>query len=153
MEYPKMLYTGNKVEWSCRAVQTAEEEDQARENGLVDYAELPEQVIEELTEPNPENAVNPITTEQFNDVAERLAVAEREIKRLHEVINAPTQDFVPEIKYADSAGEVGGIVGDTAPKIDYSTLTTAQLQEALAEKGIEFKVRDSKAELLALLEA
>lgn len=136
MEYPKMLYTGNKVEWSCRAVQTAEDEVQAREVGLVDYNDLPEQVIEEV-ETEAADPVGFVTTEQFDAVAERLASAEAEIERLKQ----------------SNISEVGQVVGDTAPKIDYSTLTTAQLQEALAEKGIEFKVRDSKAELLALLEA
>lgn len=141
-EYPKMLYTGNKVNYSCHAVQDADEEQQYRENGLVDYADL--------DEPAPKNTGAAqgggagegtpqgfITSDQFDAVAERLASAEAEIERLKQ----------------SNISEVGLVVGDTAPKIDYSTLTTAQLQEALAEKGIEFKVRDSKAELLALLEA
>ena len=40
----------------------------------------------------------------------------------------------------------------TTSPVDYSTLTTAQLQEMLAAKGIVFKVRDTKAELIELLE-
>ena len=39
-EYPKMLYSGDKESYSSRIVHTAEEEQQFREIGLMDYADL-----------------------------------------------------------------------------------------------------------------
>ena len=44
-------------------------------------------------------------------------------------------------------------VGTSKESIDYSTWTADQLREEITKQGKEFKVRDSKAELIAILEA
>lgn len=138
-EYPKMLYSGdgNKVNHSGRVVHSAEEEAQFREIGFVDYADLPEFVAEpeETTGEAPQGFV---TVEQFDSVAERLAVAEDEIKRLHEVITIPIQQ--------DSSGSI-------APQpSDYSAMSNEQLRAVLDEKGIKYLARDGKETLINLLE-
>ena len=46
-EYPKELFVGDKVNYSCRIIHNEEEEIQFREIGLVDYSELPEYVEKE----------------------------------------------------------------------------------------------------------
>ena len=46
-EYPKELFVGDKVSYSCRIIHNEEEELQFREMGLVDYSELPEHVEKE----------------------------------------------------------------------------------------------------------
>lgn len=130
-EYPKMLYSGDTVNYSCRVVHTSEEEAQFREIGLIDYADLPE------PEPKAEDIASSevpqgfVTTEQFDAVAERLAAAEQEIERLKN-----PEPFVPETQ-TNSA--------------DYSSMTSEQLRAVLDEKGIKYLARDSKAELLAHL--
>lgn len=139
-EYPKMLYTGDKVNYSCRAVQDADEEQQYRENGLVDYADL--------DEPAPKNTgaaqgggvggEEPqgfITTEQFDAVAERLAAAETEIERL---------------KQAATNG-VSADLDEPVDFIDYTSLTSDQLRALLDEKGITYLARDNKETLINLL--
>lgn len=151
MEYPKMLYSGDTVNYSCRVVHTSEEEAQFREIGLVDYADLPEpeQKVEE-TVPS-EAPQGFVTTEQFDAVAERLAAAEEEIERLKN-----PEPFVPEMKYADGTGVSEGATTNPEPQIttqavDYNSLTTPQLQKLLDEKGITYLKRDDKATLIGLL--
>ncbi|HHW53764.1 MAG TPA: hypothetical protein GXX13_11390 [Acinetobacter towneri] len=125
-EYPKMLYSGDKESYSSRIIHTAEEEQQFREIGLTDYADLPEpepKVEEVAPSEAPQGFV---TTEQFDAVAERLAAAESEIERLKQ----------------------GG-----TKTVDYSTLTKEELQALITEQGKTFKSSDTKAELIAILES
>ena len=42
--YPKELFIGDKVNYSCRTINNEEEEAQFREVGLIDYDDLPEYV-------------------------------------------------------------------------------------------------------------
>lgn len=143
-EYPKMLYSGDTVNYSCRVVHTLEEEAQFREIGLIDYADLPEpeQKIEE-TVPS-EAPQGFVTTEQFDAVAERLAAAEQEIERLKN-----PEPFVPEMAYA-SGGASPQSETQSNP-VDYNAMSNEQLRAVLDEKGIKYLARDSKAELLAHL--
>lgn len=125
-EYPKMLYSGDKESYSSRIIHTAEEEQQFRDIGLTDYADLPEpepKVEEVATSETPTGFV---TTEQFDAVAERLAAAETEIERLKQ--------------------------GSTKT-VDYSTFTKEELQALITEQGKTFKSSDTKAELIAILES
>lgn len=133
-EYPKMLYTGDKENYSCRAVQDADEERQYRENGLVDYADLDEP--KPAAEPDETADISTpqgfITTEQFDAVAERLAAAEAEIERLK-------QTATNAISVNDES-------------VDYTSLTSDQLRALLDEKGITYLARDNKETLINLLE-
>ncbi|WP_180129033.1 MULTISPECIES: hypothetical protein [unclassified Acinetobacter] len=129
-EYPKMLYVGDSEQYSCRAVQDSEEEQQYRDMGFVDYADLPEpepKVEEVAPSEAPQGFV---TTEQFDAVAERLAAAETEIERLKQVS-----------------------AGDPPPPIHYSDMTVKQLQDEVKKVGKTFKANDTKAELIAILES
>lgn len=125
-EYPKMLYSGDKESYSSRIIHTAEEEQQFREIGLKDYADLPdpEPKVEEVVPSEAPQGF--VTTEQFDAVAERLAAAESEIERLKQ--------------------------GDTKA-VDYSTFTKEELQALITEQGKTFKSSDTKAELIAILES
>ena len=149
-EYPKMLYVGDSEQYSCRAVQDSEEEQQYRDMGFIDYVDLPnpEPEVEEVaTGETPQGFV---TTEQFDAVAERLANAEQEIAQLK---NAAQQAaFVPEMQYASGgAGDAsGGAVEANA--VDYSNFTIPELQAELDAKGIKYLARDSKDTLIKLLE-
>lgn len=132
-EYPKMLYTGDKESYSCRAVQDSDEEQQCRENGLVDYADLdePKPTVEPSETADSSTPQGFITAEQFDAVAERLAAAEAEIERLK-------QAATNTISVDDES-------------VDYSELTIPQLQAALDEKGITYLARDNKETLINLL--
>lgn len=124
-EYPKMLYVGDSEQYSCRAVQDSEEEQQYRDMGFMDYADLPDpepEVEEVATGETPQGFV---TTEQFDAVVERLAAAESKIERLKQ----------------------GG-----TKIVDYNTLTKEELQALITEQGKSFKSSDTKAELIAILE-
>lgn len=157
-EYPKMLYTGDKEQYSCRAVQDADEEQQYRENGLVDYADLDEPTLKDTSSAQGGGASEGtpqgfITTEQFDAVAERLAAAEVEIKRLHEVVAQPAasveRTHMLDIKTGEPLSLEQG--DEVMNRIDYNELTIPQLQAALDEKGVKYLARDSKETLINLL--
>ncbi len=129
-EYPKMLYVGDSEQYSCRAVQDSEEEQQYRDMGFMDYADLPnpEPEFEEVaTGETPQGFV---TTEQFDAVAERLAAAEAEIEQLKQ-----------------------SAVGEMANTVNYNAYTKEELQALITEQGKTFKSSDTKAELIAILES
>ncbi|QLB59842.1 hypothetical protein E5093_09735 [Acinetobacter indicus] len=125
-EYPKMLYSGDKESYSSRIIHSAEEEQQFREIGLRDYADLPdpEPKVEEVTPSEAPQGF--VTTEQFDAVAERLAAAEAEIKQLKQ---------------------------SGTKTVDYSTFTKEELQALITEQGKTFKSSDTKAELITILES
>lgn len=154
-EYPKMLYSpdSDTVNHSGRIVHDEADEQEWRERGFVDYADLPEPEPKVEETEKDETPVGFVTTEQFDAVAERLAAAEEEIERLKN-----PEPFVPEMKYADGAGLSGGVPTNSEPQattqaVDYNSLTTPQLQKLLDEKGIAYLKRDNKETLLSLLQA
>lgn len=133
-EYPKMLYVGDSEQYSCRAVQDSEEEQQYRDMGFMDYVDLPEpepKVEEVAPSESPQGFV---TTEQFDAVAERLAAAEAEIQQLK-----------------GAAQQVGDVIQTQGA--DYNALTKEELQTLIVEQGKTFKANDTKAELIAILES
>ncbi|RZG74739.1 hypothetical protein [Acinetobacter sp. WCHAc060025] len=153
MKYPKMLYSpdSDTVNHSGRIVHNEVDEQEWRERGFVDYADLPEPKPKVEETEKDEAPVGFVTIEQFDAVAERLAAAEQEIERLKN-----PEPFVPEMKYADGTGASEGGSTDPEPQIttqavDYNSLTTPQLQKLLDEKGIAYLKRDDKATLIGLL--
>ncbi|WP_180129020.1 MULTISPECIES: hypothetical protein [unclassified Acinetobacter] len=134
-EYPKMLYVGDSEQYSCRAVQDSEEEQQYRDMGFMDYVDLPnpEPEVEEVaTGETPQGFV---TTEQFDAVAERLAAAETEIERLKQASAPTTND---------------GVVNTNA--VDYSNLSRDELRALIVEQGKSYKQNDTISQLIAILE-
>ena len=136
-EYPKMLYTGDKVNYSCRAVQDADEEQQYRENGLVDYADLdePKPAVEPTETADNSAPQGFVTAEQFDAVAEQLTEMKAEIERLKQAATI----------------EMSGDSDETTDHVDYSSLTCDQLRALLDEKGITYLARDNKDTLINLL--
>ena len=136
-EYPKMLYTGDKVNYSCHAVQDADEEQQYRENGLVDYAELdePKPAVEPTETADNSVPQGFVTAEQFDAVAEQLTEMKAEIERLKQAATI----------------EMSGDSDETTDPVDYSSLKLDQLRALLDEKGIAYLARDSKDALINLL--
>lgn len=129
-----MLYSGDKESYSSRIVHTAEEEQQFRDIGLIDYADLPDpepEVEEVVTGETPQGFV---TTEQFDAVAERLAAAESEIERLKQ-INAP----VPNDGAVDTKA------------VDYTGLGRDELRAMIVGQGKTYKQNDTIPQLIAIL--
>ena len=137
MQYPKMLYTGDKEQYSCRTVQDADEEQQFRENGLVDYADLdePKPAVEPTETADNSVPQGFVTAEQFDAVAEQLTEMKAEIERLKQAATI----------------EMSGDSDETTDHVDYSSLKSDQLRALLDEKGIAYLARDSKDALINLL--
>mgnify|MGYP001236512679 CR=1 FL=1 len=139
MNYPKMLYSGDKESYSSRIVHDEEDEAKFRDIGLVDFVDLPE--------PQPEETGTPIELSGISEEDYNKVVQERDAALA--ILNS-----VSAMKE-----RIAGIQGDTTPagskseSVNYTDWTADQLREELKNQGKEFKTRDSKAELIAILEA
>lgn len=166
-EYPKMLYTGDTEQWSCRAVQDADEEQEYREKGLVDYADLPEPEPELVAGGNAADAQSVGVSEDSAGAELKLSAAQTErdealaeVERLKAIIEAGQQENEQlraqvengdaNIKYAEPQTDLSELTND-AQQVNYSDLTIPELQKLLDEKGITYKSRDSKDTLIELL--
>lgn len=141
MQYPKMLYKGDKESYSSRIVHDEEEEAKCREIGLTDYADLPE------PEPKIEE-VTPSVSEKITWLEDQLATSQGEFITFQNDIAAM------KARIAELQGDttpVGSTSYSGAHLISLNDLTLAQLQEMAKSKGVEFKARDSKATLIKLL--
>ena len=179
MQYPKMLYKGNKEKYQTVIANDEDHESELVEQGWREYGELPEY------EPRSSGSVGSsaisdhtlIPVEQFDALALKVAELEEENAQLKEVIekgsaeNKGLQDqvgelqdlvqkaFVESVDFQDQIAALNasiqnpeGTAFNPEPKvISLNDLTLAQLQEMAKSKGIEFKVRDSKGTLIELL--
>lgn len=134
-----MLYSGDKESYSSRIVHDEEDEAKFREIGLTDYADLPE--------PQPEEAGAPIELSGISEEDFNKVVQERDAALA--ILNSVS---AMKERIAELQGDTTP-VGTTSYSVDYSTWTADQLREEITKQGKEFKVRDSKAELIAILEA
>ncbi|WP_173911055.1 hypothetical protein [Acinetobacter sp. Marseille-Q1618] len=143
MEYPKMLYTGDTVNYSCRVVHSLDEESQFREIGLVDFADLPESVVGYEPESTQE-ADAQLQTEnaQLRVENEQLKTRIMELEQENQSLNAMMDSFQP------SSSEVV-----TLPETeDLNALTVEQLRVRLDEKGVKYLKSDTKPVLVGLLQ-
>ena len=141
MQYPKMLYSGDKESYSSRIVHDEEDEAKFRDIGLVDFVDLPKPQPEETGTPI---ELSGISEEDYNKLAQErdagLAIL-NSVSAMKERIAEIQGDTTP----------VGSASHSGAHLISLNDLTLAQLQEMAKSKGIEFKVRDSKGTLIELL--
>ena len=165
MNYPKMLYKGNQKEYQHIIAENAAQEELLIDEGWKDFADIPE--LDDLHSPDMKNVDGTehfISAEQFDKVAEDLVQKElqlnvarterdefkAEIDRLKGVIaagsaeNAGLREQLAALQQPTSTGAAAG---------DLSTLTTEQLREMVTAQGKTFKQRDSKPELIAILES
>ena len=129
-EFPKMLYKGDKVSYSCAVAHTAEREQELRDIGCVDYDDLPEpQDIDK------ENSEETVLQSVYDQAVQDRARIESEFEAFRSNIDA-MQARINELKLAEK----------------YYDWTVPQLQEELTKQGKTFKARDNKQDLIALLE-
>lgn len=141
-----MLYSGDKESYSSRIVHDEEDEAKFREIGLTDYADLPEPEpkIEEVAGGDLEGSTS--NSEKIAWLEDQLATSQGEFIAFQNDIAAM------KARIAELQGDTTP-VGTTSYSVDYSTWTAEQLREEITKQGKEFKVRDSKAELIAILES
>ena len=134
-----MLYSGDKESYSSRIVHDEEDEAKFRDIGLVDFVDLPESQPGETGTPI---ELSGISEEDYNKVVQErdaaLAIL-NSVSAMKERIAEMQGDTTP--------------TGSKSESVNYTDWTADQLREELKNQGKEFKARDSKAELIAILEA
>lgn len=139
MNYPKMLYKGNKVKYEYSTANDAEHEDDLKDQGFADYADLGDEPA-----PPPHDPSN-----NKPSIVDGLTEALDEIDRLNQIIDAgaiENAELRAQLEVL-SVSKVGS--GSAAP--NYSDMTSDELRALLDEKGIKYLARDSKDTLIKLL--
>lgn len=160
MEYPKALYKGSNAIYDTQIADDLDQEIELRKKDYVDFIDLPDPVIED-------RSVSGTGSKTHDGLVEKLAWTEDQLETAKAELIAFKND-VPAM-YA----RIAELQGDTTPAgatsdnqktelneesaddvqdVDYSQWTADQLREQLNKRGIKFKARDSKDELIALLE-
>lgn len=160
-EYPKALYQGSTAIYSTKIAEDSEHEAELREQYYVDFADLPEPETNTTT-PQTTDALKKELLDALNaktELQEQLATAQGEFIAFKNDVAAM------KARIAELQGDttpVGATSDNTNPEtiqkgtddvqgVDFSLWTADQLRDELTKRGIEFKVRDSKADLIALL--
>lgn len=159
MEYPKALYKGSNVIYDTQIADYLDQEIELRKKEYVDFIDLPDPIIED-------RSASGTGSKTHDGLVEKLAWTEDQLETAKVELIAFKND-VPAMK-----ARIAELLGDTTPvdatsdnpnpelneesaddvqDVDYSQWTADQLREELKKRGIKFKARDSKDELLALL--
>ena len=152
MNYPKMLYKGNKVNYKYSTANDAEHEDELKDQGFVDYADLgDEPKLDQFadigriqTGGNIDPDVMSLKIEN-NKLLEQLSEHEAEIDRLNQIIDAGA------IENAELRAQLEKNQPEMSSEVNYSDMTSDELRVLLDEKGIKYLARDSKDTLIKLL--
>ena len=140
-EYPKALYTGNQTNYEMTVVNNAEQEQEQRELGALDFADLPDFSHEmKYASGSGANTINPsalVPVEQFDAVAQKLADTEAEVKRLNQVIAAGSAENA-ELRKQIRLKELEDTPAD-------------ELKKLLDEAGVTYQARDGKPVLAQLV--
>ena len=121
MQYPKMLYKGDQVNYQTIIADDEDHEAELTADGWANYGELPETI----SKPNPEGIIENslIPTEQFDALASKVVELEQENAELSKKLR------IKELE-------------DTSAD---------DLKALLTERNVQFGARDSKAVLLNLV--
>lgn len=155
-EYPKALYSGDTFNNDMTVADDAEHEAILREQGYVDFADLPEYQadLQNIGDVSPNQDVVPqaVYDQVYQDrerVEQERDTALSRITELEQIIKngiAENEQLRQQVAQYQSLG--------TQPvTVDYSNWTADQLRDEITKQGKTFKARDSKAELIAILEA
>lgn len=136
-EYPKMLYKGNKVNYEYSTANDAEHEDELKDQGFLDYADLGDE---------PEPVLHSTGESESDSTAEKLSEALDEIDRLNQIIDDGA------VENAELRAQLEALNAPTSTEApDYSDLTSDELRALLDKEGIKYLARTSKLELISLL--
>lgn len=155
-EYPKALYSGDTFNNDMTVADDAEHEAILREQGYVDFADLPEYQadLQNIGDVSPNQDVVPqaVYDQVYQDrerVEQERDTALSRITELEQIIKngiAENEQLRQQVAQYQSLGE-------QPVTVDYSNWTADQLRDEITKQGKTFKARDSKAELIAILEA
>ncbi|CAM0676611.1 TPA: hypothetical protein RHH93_002136 [Acinetobacter baumannii] len=138
MNYPKMLYKGNKVNFEYALAETCEHEDQLKEQGWIEHSELDELPQEpEVDKGNSAVNKDSVALEEYEAVLNERNEALAKITELEKVIQNGSAENI-ELHRQLRAKELEGQSAD-------------ELKAILNERGISFGARDSKPELVQLV--
>lgn len=159
MEYPKALYRGSKEIYDTKIVNDLDQEYQLREINYVSFSDLPDPVVEDRSASGTGSKTHDGLVEKFAWTEDQLETVKAELIAFKNDVPAMKAriaelqgDTTPVGATNDNPNpELDEETTDDAQDFDYSQWTADQLREELKKRGIKFKVRDSKDELLALL--
>ncbi len=158
MEYPKALYHGDTNKHDMRIASNIDDEQDLREAGFVDFVMLkePKKTAEsdETGSKTHDGLVEKLawTEDQLETAKAELIAFKNDVPAMYARIAELQGDTTPAGATNDNPNpELNEETTDDAQDFDYSQWTADQLREELKKRGIKFKARDSKDELLALL--
>lgn len=157
MEYPKALYKGTQSKRDMQIAETGGHEDELRNQGYVDFAELPE------SEPRYSGEVDSLPKETNTKEIDSLKVELLQALKDKEEIENNFIGFRNDVEAMKARiAELEPINAltlmnqnndpDPPTPIHYSEMTSEQLREEIKKVGKTFNVRDSKAKLIEILE-
>lgn len=155
MNHPKMLYKGNTANYQHIIAEDQVNEDELKDQGYVEFDQLKEPAVDGSVGVSSAE----VPTKNLNAVAEKLAEVEQErdqlkvdIEHLNAVIERGSAENVQlheQLKALSAPSDISQDVESQGP--DLSKYTQDQLRKLLDEKGVKYLARDSKPELIALL--
>ncbi|MFX6761522.1 hypothetical protein ABTH06_06990 [Acinetobacter baumannii] len=138
MNYPKMLYKGDKVNFDYAVAETGEHEEQLKEQGWIEHSELgePIQVTNTIKDASGSDK-ELVSLEEYEAILNERNEALTKITELEKVIKKGSAENI-ELHRQLRTKELEGQSAD-------------ELKSILNERGVTFGARDSKPELVQLV--
>ncbi|HAV2808293.1 hypothetical protein K5F35_03705 [Acinetobacter baumannii] len=138
MNYPKMLYKGDKVNFDYAVAETGEHEEQLKEQGWIEHSELgePIQVTNTIKDASGSDK-ELVSLEEYEAILNERNEALTKITELEKVIKKGSAENI-ELHRQLRTKELEGQSAD-------------ELKAILNERGVTFGARDSKPELVQLV--
>lgn len=160
MEYPKALYKGSNAIYDTQIADDLGQEIELRKKDYVDFIDLPDPVIEDRSTSGTGSKTHDGLVEKLAWTEDQLETAKAELIAFKNDVPAMKARIAELQGDTTSTGatsdnqkpELNEESADDVQDVDYSQWTADQLREQLNKRGIKFKARDSKDELIALLE-
>ncbi|MEB3793670.1 hypothetical protein MSG72_01380 [Acinetobacter sp. IK22] len=138
MNYPKMLYKGDKVNFEYAVAETNEHEDQLKEQGWIEHSELGEPIQETNTIKDASGSDKELVSlEEYEAILNERNEALTKITELEKVIKKGSAENI-ELHRQLRTKELEGQSAD-------------DLKAILNERGVTFGARDSNPELVQLV--
>lgn len=154
MDYPKMLYKGDKVTFEYAQAETGEHEDQLKEQGWIEHSELGEPEIVSDSK-NADGSSGDYSSVDLNEITKKLAEAEEQLatakaKYIRQVNEKQTE--IDELKAIIEKGSAENIELRRQLRTKELEVQSAdELKAILNERNVTFGARDSKPELVLLV--
>ncbi|MDK2143710.1 hypothetical protein [Acinetobacter baumannii] len=156
MNYPKMLYKGDKVNFEYALAETGEHEEQLKEQGWIEHSELGEpEPVSEIKHAEVVTGESFVPVEQFDSLAEKLTETEEQLatakaEYIRQVNEKQTE--IDELKSVIEKGSAENIELHRHLRTkELEGQSADELKAILNERGVTFGARDSKPELVQLV--